>query len=478
MDTDLEQDIQGNVVTGFNKDHQRVLIFQFSDDASARRWLRELTGDVATSQEVRMFNDLFRLVRARRDDHREVVEATWTQLLLTSAGLVFIGVPQPEVSMLGGAFASGMKAQASVLGDRDESDPSNWIEPYKSATIHGALVIASDDNDDLKEEVAHVRGEAERRGVLILHEEHGHVLQGSLRGHEHFGFKDGISQPAVEGVDDIGGDASVAVPLGEFVLGHEGGKGPSEPPEWARNGSLVAFRRLRQDVAGFRALLEATAPSLGEPPAKVGAQLVGRWPSGAPLAHATETDDPSQAEPPQNNAFDYADDPEGVNTPRFAHIRKVFPRHESLNPPPGESDARRILRRGIPYGEQLAASPSQEESDQDRGLLFFCCQASIEEQFQFIQSLWANNPNFPVGAEPAAEGYTPFPGEPADGPDPVIGQHHGAGTDTLRRTGQSPASVQLGRQLVTTTGGEYFFAPGLSGLRVLGVPMPASAPGD
>ncbi len=73
----------------------------------------------------------------------------------------------------------------------------------------------------------------------------------------------------------------------------------------------------------------------------------------------------------------------------------------------------------------------------------------------------------PSGPEPAVEGYNPIPGEAADGPDPIIGQHHGQGVDTLHRAGQPDGSIALGKQFVVTTGGEYFLAPSISGLQAL-----------
>src|SRR3954452_16601581 len=59
---------------------------------------------------------------------------------------------------------------------------------------------------------------------------------------------------------------------------------PAPPlPDWAKNGSFLVYRRLRQDVAAFQQFIAAHAAPLGLPPAAVGAKLVGRWASGAPL---------------------------------------------------------------------------------------------------------------------------------------------------------------------------------------------------
>ncbi len=135
--------------------------------------------------------------------------------------------------------------------------------------------------------------------------------------------------------------------------------------------------------------------------------------------------------------------------------------------PPGivDSQRRRILRRGIPYSPQLLDTASAEDLERDRGLLFLCAQSNIEKQFQFIQQTWANDPNFPVGPQPPVGGYNPSPGEPADGSDPIIGQHQGQGVDTLRRNGQPNQELALAKQFVITRGGEYFFTPSITTLR-------------
>ena len=77
---------------------------------------------------------------------------------------------------------------------------------------------------------------------------------------EPFGFRDGISHPAIEG-SGIPGDNPLEAPLkaGELVLGYrdETGRFPQapQPDVLGRNGTYVAFRKLHQDVAAFRSYL-------------------------------------------------------------------------------------------------------------------------------------------------------------------------------------------------------------------------------
>jgi deferrochelatase/peroxidase EfeB len=157
------------------------------------------------------------------------------------------------------------------------------------------------------------------------------------------------------------------------------------------------------------------------------------------------------------NNFGYSGDGDGSIVPRAAHVRKTYPRDEAT-PGGGQADTEthRILRRGIPYGEPYdpgAQTGSPHSGDaaypHDRGLLFLCYQSSIERQFEVVQSLWANNPNFPV---------------PGDGEDPIIAQSKEPRTLTAPNLPGSPLTIQ---QFVTTTGGEYFFAPSIAALVTL-----------
>ena len=71
--------------------------------------------------------------------------------------------------------------------------------------------------------------------------------------HDHFGYRDRLSQPAVEGTGDAPTPGSGA-PLkpGEFFLGYpdeDGFVAPLPKPEiLSRNGSFLAYRRLEEHV--------------------------------------------------------------------------------------------------------------------------------------------------------------------------------------------------------------------------------------
>src|SRR5205807_3709323 len=135
-------------------------------------------------------------------------------------------------------------------------------------------------------------------------------------GRTSFGFKDGIGQPAVEGSGIPGSNPDERpIKAGEFILGYPdetGSVGPMPTPEvLGRNGTYLAFRKLHTRVAAYRQYLRAKAASREEE-ALLGAKMVGRWPSGAPLALCPEQDDPDLGvDPGRNNRFGYDDDLRG-----------------------------------------------------------------------------------------------------------------------------------------------------------------------
>ena len=79
--------------------------------------------------------------------------------------------------------------------------------PNNEANI--VLIVQSDDRDYLFDQVEQIEdsiyafrrpdGTPASSGVHIIFKQHGANLPGSLAGHEHFGFLDGVSQPGIRG---------------------------------------------------------------------------------------------------------------------------------------------------------------------------------------------------------------------------------------------------------------------------------------
>jgi Dyp-type peroxidase family len=205
----------------------------------------------------------------------------------------------------------------------------------------------------------------------------------------------------------------------------------------------------------------------------LGASIVGRWRSGAPIMRAAAAENQALGDAPMaRNDFMYAidtpmpnfrpgheqggpafppaqADPNGFVCPHAAHIRKVNPRDQDSNKGDQfDTLTRRILRRGIPYGEPLK-DPLVDDGV-DRGLHFLCYQTSIANQFEILQMDWANST-----ANPKAGGNDLIIGQTGDAP---------RSSDLYAPTGES-ATVNAPTRFVVATGGGYFFSPSISALR-------------
>lgn len=139
-----------------------------------------------------------------------------------------------------------------------------------------------------------------------------------------------------------------------------------------------------------------------------------------------------------NNDFDYGGMTKLGKCPLAGHIRKAHIR-TGFN-------ASRIMRRGIPYGEDFRNGAP----DTDRGLLFACYQSNIEQGYKFIQTAWANDPNFPSSGA---------------GLDVTIGQGQASDPASPFQIGTKSVNINPINEFVTAKGGEYFFAPSMAVLR-------------
>jgi Dyp-type peroxidase family len=377
----------------------------------------------------------------------------WITVAFTYQGLAALGVPQGSLDSFAPEFRQGMAARAAELGDVGDSDPANWEKPLGTGDVHVALAVLSADAGRVRALVEKVRtAHEELPGVELAWQQDCYQLP---TGRTSFGFRDGIGQPAVEGSgipSSNPGDRPLKA--GEIILGYpdETGELPPMPaPEvLGRNGTYVVFRKLHTRVAAYRQYLRARAANRAEE-ALLGAKMVGRWQSGAPLALFPVQDDPEiGADRRRNNDFLYADDPRGFKCPVGAHARRANPR-DSLDHE-GSVNVRlhRMIRRGTSYGPQLPEGVLEDDGA-DRGIIFVFAGASLRRQFEFVKTQWLNDGIF-IGA-PAEK-------------DPLVGTNDSSGTFTIPTT---PIRRRL-RELppfVVTRGGEYCFAPGLRAMRWL-----------
>jgi deferrochelatase/peroxidase EfeB len=182
----------------------------------------------------------------------------WLTVAFTYQGLKVLGVPQESLDSFLPEFQQGMASRAAELGDVGVSAPENWEAPLGTSDVHIALAALSPDQAHLDDVVARAQqAQADFPGVQVIWRQDCYQLP---TGRTSFGFKDGIGQPTVEGIDTGHHNPhEPPVKAGEFILGYadETGSLPPMPvPDvLGRNGTYVVFRKLHTRVAAYRRYL-------------------------------------------------------------------------------------------------------------------------------------------------------------------------------------------------------------------------------
>lgn len=432
----------------------------------------------------------------------------------TYAGLRAAGVHPLTLQSFPEAFRQGQARRSERLGDTGDSAAGSWDGWLGTDRVHGLLILseaepsqAIDDRRRIRRAVARFNA-AEPRirqvlsrlfarlGIEALHIEYGeqpyfvHLENGKqtvVRAPwpvEHFGFADAISQPMVDlgfGPHSVGGGTpepdgrwSPLAP-GEFYLDFpdEDGTTALTPANriLRRGGTYVVFRKLAQDVGGFRSFLKAKRPDMAARN-RLAAQMVGRWKNGLSLMrHPDGPVDRSGDAGTRINDFRYlAEDPDGQRCPIGAHVRRTNPRDIGFRAP---ARRHRLLRRGVAYGGAIMPDPDDDElrrrtaevkgvapdrltgdgDGNERGVLFLALNARIEHQFELVQRDWIN-----AGA---------IAGQAGAGRCPVSGANGGTARDAFLEAGSLAPVTNLPR-FVGTRGGEYLFAPSVDALTALG----------
>ena len=493
---DLDQ-IQGDVLVGLQKDVEAFLGFHIALVPPFKAALKTLAPEITTARKAYEREILLRLKKEAGSPIK--FNFVSVNIAFTFEGLKALGVANPQ-NIKDNAFKAGLVARSPTLGDPTAGPgaPASW-SIGKDASLHGLVIVTGPDEVSVLAKVAEL--ELSFGTAWTLQKEFGKTRK-VQRGHEHFGYLDGVSQPAVRGqIDHLFPSETFLNPSlnpnnpgqglpgadlhwpGEFVFGY-----PQQKPTdvdapgavadgglpWMKNGALMVFRKLKQFVPEFDGTVDAAAKHLNMDAALLGARMVGRWKSGAPVELSPLQDNSAQGGDERlNNDFEFGDDSGPPRRcPFAAHIRKSYPRDDITPAATGASEfekresseadtqTHRIMRRGIPFGDELSdPERKQGKTLQDRGLMFVCYQTSIERQFEFIIQNWVNNRSFPVANT---------------GEDPILGQHPGGGRARLFSgatlnypTGPVGPVTNLPADFIVPAAGGYFFAPSIAALQTV-----------
>ncbi|HSF68080.1 MAG TPA: hypothetical protein VLA67_11705 [Nitrospiraceae bacterium] len=429
-------DIQHILLTRTPALSGRYEFLSFRNAAGGRAWLTEILKTTQSAAEVQ--------ASVEKDKRWVTVAFTWN-------GLRALGVDEASLSTFPEEYKQGMAARAEVLGDTSANHPDKWLGGLASPDLHAIVILFARDSPERGRcQAEHDKLIARCEGVESLSSLDLEATPPFDYAHDHFGYRDRMSQPVIEGTGEEPTPGTGApLKAGEFILGYPDEDGPPvnlpQPEVLSRNGSYMAYRRLQEHVSAFRDFLRQHGRT-PEEQELVAAKLMGRWRSGAPLVLAPDKDDPELgADPKRNNDFNYKHmDPLGYAVPLGSHIRRMNPRDTAAN-----MNRRRMIRRGATYGPLLP--DGAPDDGVERGVAAFVICASLVRQFEFAQNVWANDRSFhELGNER----------------DPIIGNHDGTleykiPKRPIRRTIKGlPA-------FTTVRGGAYFFLPGLKALRYL-----------
>ncbi len=456
-------DIQGIVTSGYaHMPHSRYLFLTVTNQEQAKLWLKSVCPHITTS--------------ARRSPG-EAKPHFAVNIGFTSLGLSAIGLVVDAVNTFPREFLQGIAhgERARVLGDTEDSAPDRWeFGGPDTDEIHVVLLLYATSAAHLETISTQVWDSSMPNNGL----KKAYCQESFKKGvDEPFGFRDGISQPAIEGVPGKINPGQSVLKAGEFLLGYmnEYGVMPPMPTvaaniestaalnissanptrrEFACNGTYLVLRKLSQDVDGFHKFLDEQTRNPDNTSNQsrqtwLAAKMVGRWPSGAPLTLCAASDDPQLGvDENRNNSFNFADtDLEGFACPIGSHIRRANPR-DSLPPNPKKSamvsDRHRVIRRGRPY-------EAMESEKKEQGLIFIALNADLQRQFEFIQQTWINTPKF---------------GGLYDTKDAISADNDGTGVMVIQ---QKPVRLKIHGipRFVQVRGGGYFFLPGIRALRFL-----------
>jgi deferrochelatase/peroxidase EfeB len=492
------EEVQGIVLKGYrNKRVTRYYLLQIDDPAAARAWLNDNLGRISFC-----------------DKHKE--SEVSLNLAFTLAGLAKMGLPEDALDTFPWDFRDGMTSplRRRILGDFGSNDPSNWRWGHCDPNLHILVMMYGSDPGLCPHAALLEQGWS---GAFTIRQPQpvGRIWEDTR---EHFGFVDGLSQPAIDTSPRAQrlrerGDFDAIIRPGEFILGYvnERGQLPLSPStaavpnsglavitnadrtssvypanavfprlDFGRNGSFLVYRQLQQDVLAFADLIKRGAAVLGDGETSqlsdeaefrrlVAAKIIGRWDDGTSLTLAPNKPLDEDSALTSVNNFGYADeDRYGLRCPIGAHVRRGNPRdtldendkHRAIR----RSKRHRLLRRGRIYGERTFGSDKTgwkawdvgEKTDdgKERGTHFVVINASIESQFEFVQQTWMN---------------TPFFGGLTDELDPLVGVPD-VGEKRRRFTIQG---IPINRRfrwtkpLVTVCGGAYFFLPSRAALKFL-----------
>ena len=465
METLELSDIQGYIVRGYKHMlYSRYAVLRVREPAAARGFLRDHVEEVTNVTHHAKTNCL--------------------NIAFTCAGLNALGLKDANLAYFSREFREGITSnhRRRLLGDMGDSAPEawRWGGPANDP-VHLLLMVFGKDKETALSYYEKLQ-QAFAPGLEEVLQLDGQTLPMNK---EHFGFRDGISQPIIKGSGKKGPENEF-INAGEFLMGYKNEYDvyPDTPilgeeqgdvfllpfdaagtgkKDLGRNGSYMVMRQLEQNVKAYWEFMNektknADGSTNAEESTKLASKMMGRWPSGAPVVKFPDKDPGGISD---DDNFLYMDlDKDGLKCPFGSHLRRTNPRDNFEDNGPKESlrltRRHRIMRRARLYGDPYEGSPLNYTPEGEVGLIFTCFNADISRQYEFIQYTWANYPKFK---------------QLYNDPDPVCGvkQDMGSGGDQVFTIQAEPVNKYITglQRFVTVKGGAYFFFPSVTTINYL-----------
>lgn len=446
-------DIQGFVLRGYALPFARYMFLEIAHPQRGRQFVGSLLGQITTGE------------------HWDAGKPDWTlNIAFTHKGLVNLNLPDASLLTFPVEFVQGMKARGEILGDTGRNAPEGWDAVWNDGRVDVWLAVNSKSRETLEarcSDLMRLMSETGGAKMLDAQDAGAFLIDGHWSPKEHFGYTDGFGNPDFLGVErstqpgqgKLMSDGSwAALATGELLLGYadEAGELPVAPVPHllASNGSFMVYRKLHQNVATFRRYLQVKGALYGGGKDKLAAKIIGRWPDGTPVELSPDAPDQEIVKDKQRNVnFTFGNDVDGARCPVGAHVRRTNPR-DAFGFNGQLINRRRITRRGLPYGPYVPEDQPVQD-DGEHGIIFMALNASLFRQFEFVQQQWIEYGN---------------DARLGNDKDMLMGNHEAHDRFTIQGTEdpKNPPFVCGGLpNFVELRGGDYFFLPSLTALRMI-----------
>src|SRR5213080_2357482 len=163
----------------------RYEFLSFRNTTGGQTWLSAIREKVQSAAEVRASVEQ---------------EKRWVTVAFTWNGLRALGVDEASLASFPEEFRQGMTARAEILGDTGANHPDTWVGGLASPELHAIVILfARDAVERERSRSEHQKLIAQLNGVTVLSSLDLEATPPFDYAHDHFGYRDRLSQPIIEG---------------------------------------------------------------------------------------------------------------------------------------------------------------------------------------------------------------------------------------------------------------------------------------